>query len=391
MLITADPARFEATLPEVHAMLARALQGDELLLERCLDRLHPQALDRIHRLAPAIYLRYRERLLQRRVVGFRPLEGWQVALRNAAARCLVLEEVLLQLGESLARENVDWAPLKGNDLARRFYNQPGERPTADVDILVPARHLERVRRRLESDGCRGLHDGLAEALFLHREGYCWQATTPQGALLEVHFRLWGMVPERMAAEILELARPDPPLGATALALLPEHAYLVGAVHIWQDEPPHPLIGFFDLERIALRSSPGDPDTLASAIAISARRFDLQLPVTLAALYAWSLFRNPVHWRAASLMLPQLRLAERAVLRRYVARGPDAISLARLQAARLLARRESRSGWRAAWRRAWPHAGLVARRPPNEPWLLRRLGYTFRRMRARGARTDFLIR
>ena len=355
--------------------LAEALAGDVEALEALAKADPDGSLARRHRAGAALSLRATHQ-------GVEPPAAWHRELMAMAAshlgRSLTVEEV----GARLAAAGIGWVPIKGYDLATRFYETPEERPTADVDLLVCPERFEEACRALGQDGWEGLFPGPRNHVFLRDEGYAWMARKPGRTFLELHFRLWGLVPEGFAEALFGRSRADTTLGAEGRRLRPGDAYLVAAVHEWLTPPPRHLVAWWDLERIARRLEPEDVDEVVR----TARDWDVQLPVALSARVSAALWGNDACREIERRLVPELALAERVVARWAGRRGLMALDLPRLQMARLLARRRSRQGWLGAWRRFWAHPGIVERATPDAwPWPLRRLVYQLRPLRRLGKR------
>lgn len=347
--------------------LADALAGRVEALGRLAAHDADGAFARRHRAGAALRLRAARH-------GLEAPAPWHRELVAAAARHLSLTAAVEEIGGLLAAAGVEWVPLKGFDLATRVYASPEERPTADVDLLIPSAGLEGALRALEADGWKGLFPGPRNRDFLADEGYAWLARKTGRGLLELHFRLWGLVPEGWSAELFERSRRDPALPPGGRRLTLADAYLVAAVHTWLDPPPRPLVAWWDLERITRRwSSEEAEDAVAGA-----RAWDLQLPVALASRSAAGLWGAEGCRRIAERLETDLRLTERLALKRACRRGLTTLPLPSLQMARLLAGRRSRQSWRGAFRRLWAHPGIVERATPEAwPWWRRRLAYQLR--------------
>ena len=347
--------------------LADALAGSPEALAHVAAHDPDGELARRHRVAAALRLRAER-------CGLEAPEAWHRDLVARAALHLSLTAAVEEVGERLAASGVEWLPIKGFDLATRVYDTPEERPTADADLLIPPARFDEARRALEEDGWEGLFPGPRNREFLKEEGYAWLARKPGRGLLELHFRLWGLVPAGWAEALFERSRRDPALPPGGRRLSLADAYLVAAVHVWLDPPPRPLIAWWDLDRITRRWPSGEVE---GAVA-GARAWDLQLPVALASRVAAALWGGESSTAIAERLESDLRPPERFISDRARRKGLATLSLSRLQTARLLAGRRSRQGWRGAWRRVWAHPGIVERATPEAwPWPLRRLAYQLR--------------
>lgn len=349
-------------LPREHHWLASALDGDAEALRRCAEL--PPAYLALHRVAPALALRAGQE------VQHPGVEDWRHQLRATAGRQMLLEPALQGASEALAAAGITWLPFKGCDLASRLYRRPEERPYADLDLLIASADLEPARAALVAAGWRPLRRGRLHDRYLEREGYAWQAVDERQVLLEVHFRLWGLMPAGSTEELIARAGPAADLGATARRLRLADAFVLAAVHLWLESPPRAVGRFWELERLASRLGEG---LVAPATELSTT-FDVQLPVALAARIAAELWVSEPCMALAERLQPTLRAAERRMLERSTAAGrdPTVLSLSRIALARLLAGRASRSGGRGLWRQVWPHPALVEQATSSEwSWLRRR--------------------
>ncbi len=347
--------------------LVRALAEDENALRDCLTGDIP--VDR-HRLRCALVRRAQGLDLELEAANRRALAG-------AAAHWMLLRHTLGEVGRAIGEAGVDWVPIKGCDLARRAYPVDVDRPSSDMDVLVRPNDFDLARKALLARGWRSVHDHPTVERYRVEEGYAWQATRDGGPLLEVHHRLWGLIPNGYETILVD----DAPAASRAPAW--HDAYLLAATHHWLNPPPRALLGWWDLERIT--QSAHDDDAFTTRVAERAITWQVQLPLALAALMANALWPGGAHEAIATRVLPTLRAPERAVVARLVTNGPDAISTPRVVLARLLAGRSSRGGWRVVPRRIWAHAGVVYQETSSEwAWPRRRLTHVLRRL---GLATD----
>ncbi|HET9228542.1 MAG TPA: nucleotidyltransferase family protein, partial [Thermoanaerobaculia bacterium] len=216
--------------------LAAALAGDSAALAALAADPAAADLARVHRVGPALALRAR-----RLGIAGPAAESWRRGLIAVAAHRLHIEDRLRGVGAALGAAGVPWLPLKGCDLGARAYRDPEERPVGDIDVLIPRAELPRAQEALRAAGWRGFSDSPRMERYLRDEGYAWQAQDAAGVLLEVHVRLWGIVPAGMGAALLAAAVPDPGLGPTGRRLPFAHAWLVAAVHSWLNPPPRPRL------------------------------------------------------------------------------------------------------------------------------------------------------
>ncbi len=346
--------------------LAHALAGDAQALERLAAEDQGGDLARHHRAGGALYLRARRLGLETPAVAV-----WHRQTLAIAAHHLQLQAMVKAVAGRLADAGVEWLPLKGYDLSTRLYDAPEERPTGDLDLLIQPARLDDAVRALVADGWRALYQGPRNRIFLAEEGYAWMAVKAPHPLLEVHFRLWGLVPEQFATALFERSRPDPTLPASGRRLTLTDAYLVAAVHAWLS--PRYLVEWWDLARLAERLTPEE----VGDVVHQAGAWDLQLPVMLAAEVSAALWSGEGCRTIQRQLEGGLRLPERLLTTR-ARRRLTTLSLAKLQTARLLAGRRSRQRFKGPWRRIWPHPGIVERSTPKGwPWLARRLWFQMR--------------
>ena len=291
--------------------------------------------------------------------GGRSPELLRARFFRAAARVALLTQTLQSVGDALGSRGIAWAPIKGGDLAFRAYEHPEDRDFGDLDVLVAEHDRERATAALEDAGwLAALAPSEATEAFLRDEHYCASFSHPLGVLLELHHRLWGAVPTGLAEEVIQSTTPDPALAPTGRRISPAHAFVIAGVHVWMVSRPRALSNWWDLQRLAVRY----PDGLGDDVAAVARRWELQLPVGLAALASASLWPDePALVAIADDLLDDLRPSERVVVARCVRKGVDAVPFWSVVLARLLAGRPSRHGWRSVWRRLQPHPALRAQR------------------------------
>jgi hypothetical protein len=162
--------------------------------------------------------------------------------RATAERNRKLARELLRLVELLATHEIPTVPLKGPSLAISAYGDLALREFGDLDLLIPAGDLLRVRDLLVSRGYRPRVDLTDEAVGagLHHLRYHHRFRRRDGgeATVEVHWRLMESYYRLNFAEQdlwRDLARV-PVCGASLPALPPERllVYLCahGAKHAW---------------------------------------------------------------------------------------------------------------------------------------------------------------
>lgn len=346
-------------------LVARAWEGDGESIAKLAEADADGVIAQRHRAGPALC-----RVAVR--AGVDPSEVWTKSRLATAGRQMLLVDSLHRVGKTLAAASIPWTPIKGLDLLTRrpaVYDPPEDRPTTDLDLLIPEGRLDDARRALLEFGARDLTPGRRAERYLRDEGYAWQAALPSSVLLEIHFRLWAQAHPELPAALLDAAMPTDDLPG-ALRLQPAHAYLLAAVHAFTVETPRGTGIWRDLAALA-----GAHPDLADRVADDAERFDVQLPVALAARLSAELFQS----RPCAEIAERLRRGLRGPERRLRDASAAELPLSTLALARHLAGRNCRRGLlRAAWRWVWPHAGVVEAATPESWWPLRRLRFQWQR-------------
>ena len=354
------------------ALIAAAAEGSDEALEVVLSSPDLTALAVASRLGPSLALGARRMGLEGPAV-----DASTRRLHSSATAWLLVAESAEHVFEALATTDVRWAPIKGFDVGTRFYSCREERPLSDLDLLVERNGLEAARAVLTASGWTCRETSPRAQRFVAEEGYTYHfsgndSPTLPASLVEIHFRLWGMVPEGLEVEILEAARADPEDPVGCLRVEPAHAYLIAAIHGWTRSAPRDLADWRDLERIASTIGRAGAELTAAAIVARARRWSVELPVCLSAEVAARLWPGSVHEQVVRALEPALRWIEGRELGRLRQGGLDAVTLSRVVLARLLAGRSSRAGWRSVWRRVWAHPGVVELETSDElSWPRRR--------------------
>jgi hypothetical protein len=345
--------------PERDPRIAAALAGDREALAEVLPGFDPSR--RGARLG--VLLAHRAARADPPVAVPDPLRALR---KRVAATWIMIERDLADLGRVLGDAGVGWAPFKGADVARRLYPDPGLRAMTDIDLLVRERDYRRAREALEADGWTNAAPGARFDRYVEEEGSAWTGSRPGSPLvLELHLRFWGFVPDGLGDAILERAEPWAPDGPSARRLRLADAFVLAAVHPWLHLPPRSLANWWELHRFL---DVGGPE-LADEAAELTEAHGLHLPVHLSAARVAELWDGPpaaLASRLARRLAGGLRRSERFTARRARARHPDRVPIEWVAAARLLARRPSRSGLAPVWRRIWAHPGIVERLTP-ERW------------------------
>ncbi len=350
-------------------MVAAAIEGDRDALTNVLDDDRLDEWVRRHRMGPTIFVVARDQ-----GIGGQAVDSCQDVYVLAAGRWALFRAVLSRVGEVLDSADVRWIPLKGLDTAERFFPRPDLRPMSDLDVLVPAAQLQQAMNALEGNGCSFPSTPLMER-YQREEGYNWHSRAFHDVSLELHYRLWGTVPDSLVEACWDSAVPSPDLGRKGYRLAKPMAFLVSAIHSWIHAGPPQFIYWWEMKLIA------DQLEGAGDVVDAAREQGLQFPVGLAAEYVGRLWDHELCLEVGRRLLDDIRLPERVALGRVRRRGIESMTLELLYVALLLSRRPSRMGWKSVWRRVWPHAGIVESTTPADlSWWRRRSLATMRNLR-----------
>jgi hypothetical protein len=297
-------------------------------------------------------------------------------MRHNAVLRMRLEAARREVGEVLFEADIPWAPIKGLGLDPTLYPRPEERISTDLDVLVSPDNAVSARDQLIARGWRSNETTGRCLRYVTDEGYNWHLGSPGGLALELHFRLWGGVPEELAADFLERTQPAPDYGPTARRLDLPDSYLIAAVHVWQTPPPRYLFLWWDLHQMA---GIMDDDDVRAVIS-RAKDHGLQAFIALSAGTAADFWYSPGNQSISDELTKNLRPSERWAASSLRKTPPATASLGTLTLGRLLANRPSRSGWRAIPRQIWAHPGTVETNTPEEwPWPKRRLTHLARKL------------
>ena len=343
--MSADAPRLAAVEPDARR-LAGVLAKGQASLDRADEDI--DLLER-HRVAAAVA---RRRMLADGAGAIASELRWH--LHRSAARIAMMIDTLDRVGAALGGAGIQWAPIKGGDLAFRAYEFPEDREFADLDILIDEQDREAAASALRSSGWRTARErSPVMEEYLRQEGYCQAFAPPSGILVELHHRLWGAVPAGLAGEVMRDATPDPSLGPSGRRVSTAHAFAIAAFHIWTVDPPRAFSNWWDLGRLITVGGP----TLAGEVGRIAGRWELQLPVGLAALVVATLWPDDALRGTAEELLRGLKTSERTLMNLCARKGSDAVPFWSMVLARLLAGRPSRHGWRSVWRRVSPHPAI----------------------------------
>lgn len=205
--------------------------------------------------------------------------------------------------------------LKGLDYETRLYDEPGTRPTGDVDILVPDADRRRAFAVLDRLG----FEPRAAAPGFDEPDYHEVAWTRDDVEVDLHMALAPLVRcEIDYRAIWDQAVPTRIGGTEALALARAHAAVFQALHMAIDHFEVPAIYLVDLARL-IRTAAERAESQALASAWRCRRaLDTALTLTSAMLPGWSAREDrPPSWIARRIVgaygpLSPLSLSERLV-------------------------------------------------------------------------------
>ncbi len=336
--------------------LAKAMTGERKTLDELASATDSLPLVAANRVGPLL-AGHASRL----AISGAAVDAWRRSLIHATARRLALNHALEQVGAILDAAHIPWLPIKGMGLPPGTYERLEERPTTDLDVLIRPADLDRAVGVLRKAGWKDAHPDPLSWRFLKEEGYNWQAVGPSPVILELHFRLWGSVPETFVVDLFDRSRPDPARGSFARTIDPADAAILAAVHYWQTPTPRPLLFLWDLERLAAVVL---TETQREELVARATDAGLQLYMALSMGLVNALWPSEI---AAGLLCELEGVCgrfERRVLSRCSRVEPDRLTLGRIVLARLLDRRPSRTGWMAPVRSVWPHPGTLASQFPT---------------------------
>ena len=192
-------------------------------------------------------------------------EGWAEFLgrqrEHIAQRQLRTDEFLAGVGERFQHQGIPVQALKGAALYHEGLYQHGERPMADLDLLVIPQDAGRTARMLEQLGLRESHRTFKHWVFVARN-----ATAPRGLgehadndlKVELHERICEPLPRRLIdiSELVRARNPQPGLNPyPSRAALMTHLLLHAAGDMaWRSLR---LIQLHDIALLAPRLTTGD--------------------------------------------------------------------------------------------------------------------------------------
>lgn len=347
--------------------VARVLCGDNSYLPVALDIVRNDESNYYLHLGP---------FLSRKILdspsGYEDEElDWARKVKQLNGRKYFLLRSRLHVVNKLFHEaGIDWMPIKGMDTSKRFFEFPEDRPMSDIDILVRHKAYHESRAILESHGWSSPYKQRDKwDKYIEAEGYNWQMIDRMGVLLELHFRLWGFVPESLTEEIWMMAQKTSLSESTSWSMSPAHVFVVAAIHFWLSK--RMLLRLWELHRIANKATASFVDDV---VAIT-NRHGLQLPVLLTCEKTHTLFSNEECGLIAGELRKVLRYPEKRLFLQVPKGGLSTITLEKVYLARLLSNRPNRMGWKSIFRRIWPHGAIIEEKTPGEyPVLVRRILY-----------------
>jgi len=198
-------------------------------------------------------------------------DGWAEFLAGQhtqiAQRHLRLDALLSEVGACFAGHGIPAQALKGAALCRAGLYRPGERPMADLDLLVAPAHGARAAAALESLGLRESHRTVKHRVFVPSP-----ATPARGfgehaendLKVELHERICEALPMRLT-EISHLILPQ--CAAPGLNPYPSRAALLAhlLLHAAADMAIRALrlVQLHDIALLAPRLTPGEWQELAA--------------------------------------------------------------------------------------------------------------------------------
>ena len=161
------------------------------------------------------------RCCRARCTGGAP-RGWVDFLEeqraHTSSRHARIDELLLQIDRLTRKQGVAAMALKGAALHSLGVYAGGERPMADVDLLVRPQDAERTARLIESLGFRESHTNWKERVFMpvdDRAAAGLGEHANNNIKIELHERICEGLPRQIAdvSELIFPSRPQPGLNA----------------------------------------------------------------------------------------------------------------------------------------------------------------------------------
>jgi hypothetical protein len=194
--IAAHPSKLQAVLTKVTERLARELANPAPVA--------PDWSDLDWSVATAVAAMHGVSALLSRSLHWRGPEGWMRFLEeqrtHVTQRHARIEKLLLQIDRNAREADVGMMPLKGVALHALGLYTGGERPMADVDLLVHPQDVTRAVRIIESLGFRECRTSFRERAFAPLEGQSAGALgehTNNDITIELHERICERLPLRL--------------------------------------------------------------------------------------------------------------------------------------------------------------------------------------------------
>ena len=183
------------------------------------------------------------------------------AIRDAVERRLAVQSIwsrhvaesLSALLDLFAREGIQVCALKGPVLATRFYGDPSDRPSIDIDLLVRPGQLGRAREALLRAGYAG--DSEPSAAYLIEHAHHLHFTRESAPELELHFQAYhGLGTVIPAAALMDGADEIDFAGRPTLVPRTEDELIYLAVHAAGHSFIR-LLWLFDLKLLIRKRAP----------------------------------------------------------------------------------------------------------------------------------------
>lgn len=167
------------------------------------------------------------------------------------ARHVFLAAELARVSSSLTERGIGHYLIKGLAVERRFYDRTGERPSADLDlVLMPGSPVEDALEVLEDD--EHDHDVIGR---LANDGWIQSVDVrlPSGAVVDLHLDPLKLgFPSQFASLVRHHLEPMALDGVTVDTLDPTASLVIALLHLNRNRFRH-LSGFADVTRMLSRS------------------------------------------------------------------------------------------------------------------------------------------
>ena len=194
--IETRPAKLQAALIKITEALARELA--------CPAKAAPDWSELEWTLARAVCAMHGVAALLARTLRWRGPDQWTKFLEQQRAHVIDrharIEHLLLRIDRSACEAGLPMMALKGAALHAIGLYEPGERPMADVDLLVQPQDAERSARVLESLGFRECSRSWKERVFVPLDGHAAGALgehRDNDIKIELHERICERLPLRI--------------------------------------------------------------------------------------------------------------------------------------------------------------------------------------------------